>query len=125
VLKRILVIGTALAVVVALGPISAFASGAKATTTATKTANTMKSGTHATARMSGHIANTVAVCGCGKVFVPNANTKYIEVNGKRYACCSDECHKMALADPAKAAKMADENMAKLMQPAESAPKPTN
>lgn len=59
-------------------------------------------------------ANEVAVCGCGKVFVPNATTKYVEYNGKSYACCSDPCHQKMAVDPAAAAKMADDNMAKLM-----------
>lgn len=73
-------------------------------------------------------ANTVAVCGCGKVFVPTADTKYVEYNGKEYACCSDPCHKMAAADPAAAAKAVDDNMAKLMaanpgMSAKAAPQP--
>lgn len=66
-------------------------------------------------------ANTVAVCACGKVFVPNAETKYITVEGKKYACCSDPCHEMGVKDPAKAAKMADDNMAKLMAGSAAAP----
>jgi AhpD family alkylhydroperoxidase len=50
-------------------------------------------------------ANTVAVCGCGKVFVPNAKTEYFSYGGKQYACCSPECHLKAEADPANAVKM--------------------
>ena len=50
--------------------------------------------------------NTIAVCGCGKVFTPNADTDYITHEGVRYACCSEGCHKMASESPAKAAKMA-------------------
>ncbi len=50
-------------------------------------------------------ANSVAVCGCGKVFVPSASTQYFTYNGKQYACCSDKCHQMAVADPAGAARM--------------------
>ena len=50
-------------------------------------------------------ANSVAVCGCGKVFVPNAGTEYFTYNGKQYACCSHECHLKAEADPAGAVKM--------------------
>jgi hypothetical protein len=64
----------------------------------------------------GHPANVVAVCACGKVFHPDATTKFIEANGREYACCSDKCHEMGMKDPAAAAKMADENMAKLMAP---------
>ena len=62
----------------------------------------------------GMAANEVAVCGCGKVFQPNASTKYIEANGKSYACCSDKCHEMASKDPAAAAKMAEDNTAKFL-----------
>jgi hypothetical protein len=64
----------------------------------------------------GHAANMVAVCASGKVFKPTAETKYVEANGKEYACCSDKCHEMGMKDPAAAAKMADENMAKMMAP---------
>lgn len=124
-LKRTVVIGTVLAILVAMGPLSAFAQGTtktekSATTTATKT-TTHKGGSMAPA------ANTFAVCGCGKVFVPDASTKYIEANGKKYACCSDGCHQMALKDPAGAAKMADDNMAKVMAQLNPPPatKPTN
>ena len=49
--------------------------------------------------------NTVAVCGCGKVFVPTAQTEYLKVGTKSYACCSHECHVMASANPGAAAKM--------------------
>jgi len=58
--------------------------------------------------------NTVAVCGCGMVFTPNANTKYIEYEGHKYACCSDGCHEMAAKDPATAAKMGQAAMEKVM-----------
>jgi hypothetical protein len=61
-------------------------------------------------------ANSVDVCACGMVFKPNSNTKYFTYEGKEYACCSDGCHEMGLKDPAKAAKMADDNMAKMMSP---------
>jgi hypothetical protein len=64
----------------------------------------------------GKPANMVAVCACGKVFHPDATTKFIEANGKEYACCSDKCHEMGMKDPVAAAKMADDNMAKLMAP---------
>ncbi len=58
--------------------------------------------------------NTVAVCACGRVFVPDANTKYIAYNGKEYACCSDPCHQKASTDPAAAAKAFDDNKTKLL-----------
>jgi hypothetical protein len=61
-------------------------------------------------------ANSVDVCACGMVFKPNANTKFFTYEGKDYACCSDGCHEMGMKDPAKAAKMADDNMAKMMAP---------
>ena len=50
--------------------------------------------------------NTIAICGCGTVFTPNADTEYITHEDVRYACCSEGCHKMASENPAKAAKMA-------------------
>ncbi len=62
-------------------------------------------------------ANVVAVCGCGMVFVPDATTKFVEYAGKEYACCTEGCHKMAEKNPEAAAKMAEENLAKLMKPA--------
>jgi YHS domain-containing protein len=61
-------------------------------------------------------ANMVAICGCGMVFEPNEKTKYFEYEGKKYAVCSDACYEMAMKNPADVAKMADYNMAKLMQP---------
>jgi AhpD family alkylhydroperoxidase len=50
-------------------------------------------------------ANTMAVCGCGKVFVPDAKTEFLSYGGKQYACCSHECHLSAGKNPAEAAKM--------------------
>lgn len=52
-------------------------------------------------------ANTLAVCGCGKVFVPDQNTLYIKFGDKEYACCSKGCHDMAMKAPAEAAKMSE------------------
>jgi len=63
-------------------------------------------------------ANTVAVCACGMVFKPTADTKYLEYDGKQYACCTEYCHQMVMKDPAGAAKMAEDNMAKVMKPME-------
>jgi YHS domain-containing protein len=62
----------------------------------------------------GAAANTVAVCGCGKIFVPDAGTKYITHDGKEYACCTEACHAMASKDPAGAAKMGEAAMAHMM-----------
>jgi heterodisulfide reductase subunit B len=61
----------------------------------------------ASAALASPAANTVAVCGCGKVFTPDANTKYFEQGGKSYACCTDACHQMASKDPAAAAAMSE------------------
>ncbi len=66
----------------------------------------------------GHVMNQMAVCGCGKVFTPTADTKYVEVNGKSYACCTEGCHKMAMTNPEAAAKMSDDVMAKMMMQSE-------
>ena len=122
--KRMAVACTVLAVLVALGPLSAMAQTAApksaGTPAAAKAGETPKAMTHTGVAI--HSANTIAVCGCGMAFVPDVNTKYIEFNGKRYACCSEECHKMALADPAKMAKMADDNMAKVMAQLHAPPK---
>lgn len=59
-------------------------------------------------------ANYLAVCGCGKVFVPSATTKYVTYQGKRYACCTDACHEMASKDPAAAAKMSEKMTAQTL-----------
>ena len=59
-------------------------------------------------------ANTIAVCGCGMVFTPDENTKYITVDGKDYACCSDACHEKAAKNPEMAAKMAANSPTSLM-----------
>lgn len=67
--------------------------------------------------MHHHVANEVAVCGCGKVFVPNSSTSYVTYEGKDYACCSEECHKKAVENPAGAAKAAEEHLQKLTNPA--------
>ncbi len=56
------------------------------------------------ATWAGDAANSLSVCGCGMVFTPDANTKYIEFEGQKYACCTEGCHAMASKDPAAAAK---------------------
>ncbi|HUT56658.1 MAG TPA: hypothetical protein VNA25_02160 [Phycisphaerae bacterium] len=121
-----------MALLVALMPLSVFAQTAKPADTAkavakpaesAKPADTAKaavkpaeSAKPAPAAVStvAPAANMLAVCGCGMTFVPDAKTQYLESGGKKYACCSEGCYKMSMADPAKAAKMADENMAKVM-----------
>jgi YHS domain-containing protein len=60
-------------------------------------------------------ANTIAICGCGKVFTPDAKTEYLSYGGKQYACCSHECHEMAMKDPAAAAAMADKRIAQTVE----------
>jgi hypothetical protein len=57
-------------------------------------------------------ANTVAVCGCGKVFTPDEKTEHVTSGGKSYACCSHACHEMAAKDPAGSAKMTEAAVAK-------------
>lgn len=89
-LKRTIVVALAAAVLVGLTPFAVFADTPK-----------------------GQVQNTMAICGCGAVFTPTAETKYIEHNGKSYACCTEGCHKMASADPAAAAKMSEEAVAKM------------
>jgi len=53
-------------------------------------------------------ANVLAVCGCGKVFVPDANTPYLTVGDKQYACCTKACHDMAAKDTAGSVRMAEQ-----------------
>lgn len=89
-LKRTVVVAIATAVLVGLTPFAAFADQPK-----------------------GQVANTMAVCGCGMVFTPTAETKYVEFGGKSYACCTEGCHKMASGNPEMAAKASDEAMAKM------------
>jgi YHS domain-containing protein len=108
-------LSSVIALVFCIGHYSEGLASPAAKTTATKMA--ARTGTHMT------LANGVAVCGCGKVFIPDATTKYISVDGKEYACCSDPCHEKMSQSPAAAAKMADDNKAKLLaqfsKPAES------
>jgi len=64
------------------------------------------------------MANTVAVCGCGMVFLPNAGTKTFTFEGKEYACCTEECHKKLASMPAaEAAKACEDQVKKLTMPA--------
>lgn len=65
------------------------------------------------AAWAGVPSNSVAVCGCGMVFSPDANTKYIEHEGHKYACCTEGCHAMASKDPAAAAKSSQAAVDKL------------
>lgn len=90
VLKRTVVVAFAAALLVGLTPFAAFADMPK-----------------------GEVSNTMAVCGCGMTFTPTAETKYIEFNGKSYACCTEGCHKMASGNPEMAAKMSEDAMAKM------------
>ena len=89
-LKRTVVVALAAGILVGLAPFAAFADMPK-----------------------GQVQNTMAICGCGAVFTPTADTKYIELNGKSYACCTEGCHKMASGQPEMAAKMSDDAVAKM------------
>ena len=117
-LKRALIAAMALAVVASLSPLSAFAKDdaktAKQPTMKTSDTKPMLAERTKPNPMETPVANAIAVCGCGKVFMTDAHTPYFEYNGKRYACCSEECYKMAEAHPEEAAKMADANITKLM-----------
>lgn len=61
--------------------------------------------------------NTVAVCGCGKVFTPDAKTEYLSADGQNLACCSHACHETAAKDPAAAAKMTSAALSRLTEKA--------
>lgn len=89
-LKRTVVVAIATVVLVGLTPFAVFADQPK-----------------------GQVSNTLAVCGCGMVFTPTADTKYIEHEGKSYACCTEGCHKMASGQPEMAARMSNEAVAKM------------
>ena len=132
--RRLITLAVIAAVVVSFSPLASFAGDTKpATTTKTSaSSSTMKtksttSTTAAATHASTSVVNEIAVCGCGKIFAPTASTPYVTYSGKRYACCSEECHKMAEGNPAAAAKMAEDNTAKAMAqlasstPATSAP----
>ena len=55
-------------------------------------------------------ANTLAVCGCGKVFVPDEKTEYLMHEGMTYACCTQECHEYAVKNPAAMKKEFEKQM---------------
>jgi hypothetical protein len=130
--KRLITLAVIAAVVVSFSPLASFAGDTKpaattpkaaapASTTPAKNAATPKPTTQAASTP----VNEIAVCGCGKVFTPTASTPYTTFEGKRYACCSEGCHKMAEGNPAAAAKMAEDNTAKAMaQLASSTPSTT-
>jgi len=104
--RRIIVAMLAVLALVMIQVVTAPAQTGKETPT--KPAMTMTMGHHG-------FANTLAVCGCGMVFVPNANTKTFTYEGKEYACCTDECHKkLAGMSPAEAAKLCEDQVKKLM-----------
>lgn len=67
------------------------------------------------AKTASSAANALAVCGCGKVFVSDEKTEYVSYGGKQYACCTPQCHEMAMKDPATCAKMSEQAMADRMQ----------
>lgn len=107
--KRALIAGVAVALLMSLSPLSAFAQDDMKKDKAMKKAEKTEA-----AHMHAPVANTIAVCGCGMVFMTDEDTPYLEVNGKSYACCTEQCHEMASAAPEKAAEMAEANTAKWM-----------
>ena len=115
--RKILVVMLAVLALVVIQVVTAPAQTAKETAAAKP----------AVAKVMPHrvLANEVAVCGCGKIFVPNAQTKTFTYEGKEYACCSEECHKkLTSMSPAEAAKICDDQVKKLETPApaETSPK---
>jgi YHS domain-containing protein len=60
------------------------------------------------------VANDIAVCGCGKIFAPDATTEYISYNGKQYACCTHACHEMAMKDAAASAKLSEDQTSQFL-----------
>lgn len=61
-------------------------------------------------------ANMLAVCSCGMLIRPSADTKYFEYADKEYAMCSDYCVNNAKKDPTAAIKAIETHMAKVMSP---------
>lgn len=106
--KKLFILGGILILALALGLSQAFAKGETAKTSTAKSTVTKT-----------QAANVFAVCGCGKVFTPDANTEYVKAGDKSYACCSHECHEAAVAmvakDPVAAAKMMNEKTAQAME----------
>ncbi len=106
--KKLFILGGILVLALALVFSQAFAKGETAKTTTAKPTATKT-----------QAANVFAVCGCGKVFTPNANTEYVKVGDKSYACCSHECHEQAVAmvvkDPVGTAKMMNEKTAQALE----------
>lgn len=106
--KKLFILGGILILALALISSQAFAKGEATKTTVAKPTATKTPA-----------ANVFAVCGCGKVFTPNASTEYIKIGDKSYACCSHECHEQAVAmaakDPAGTAKMMNEKTAMAME----------
>lgn len=119
-LKKVLTFAVVVATLAALSPLSAVANDSKSTnnTSTMKTTPATETAQSQTptkmAEMPQPIANTIAVCGCGKIFETSAKTPYITYEGKTYACCSEECHQMAMKDPKKAAAMAEANTARVL-----------
>jgi YHS domain-containing protein len=54
---------------------------------------------------------TKALCGCGKHFIIDETTEYLQHEGKSYACCTHQCHEMAAKDPAGSVKAVQKQMA--------------
>ena len=109
--RKVFLVGGVLILALALVFSFALASGTKTQTAAKATKATTPATTPA--------ANVFAVCGCGKVFTPDAHTEYMTVNGKKFACCSHECHEavtaMVAKDPAGTAKMMQEKTAMTLE----------
>jgi len=126
--KRVLILTTVLAILVSLSPLGALAKDQpKPADPAKPTAETKT--TPAQVTPPGHapqpVANTIAVCGCGMVFMTDAKTPYLESEGKLYACCTEGCHKMAMENPKKSAEMAQANTAKVLGQVSPAPAKTS
>ncbi len=56
---------------------------------------------------------TKALCGCGKQFVIDETTEYLNYDGKSYACCTHACHEMAAKDLPGAVQAVEKQLAML------------
>ena len=51
-----------------------------------------------------HVANEIAICGCGAVFIPDERTESFTYNGREYMVHDHQCYDMAKKDPASVAR---------------------
>ena len=115
--RRLITLATIAAVLLSLGPLVVIAQDSKKPSDpaaqAAGTTSQLSVAKTATPKTVGPV-NSVAVCRCGRAFVPTAMTGTVTVEGKQYMTCSDACYKIALSDPSRAAQDSEANKAKIL-----------